>query len=66
MLQGDPEIFRRDGLALNQLRFELRSLLGEGLRELLHDLRNEEIGLLDRSSGLVHEACLDVQPPSPE
>jgi hypothetical protein len=41
MLQGDPEILGRDGLAINELRFELGSLLGECLRELLHDFSDQ-------------------------
>jgi len=46
--------------------FELRAFIGECLGDLLHDLGEQTVGLLDRASGLVDEARLNVQPPRPE
>src|SRR5450759_3146827 len=46
--------------------FELRAFIGECLGELLQDLGDQTVGLLDRASGLVDEARLNVQPPRPE
>ena len=66
MPQGDPQILGRNLLALNQLRLKFRTLLSECLGELSHDLGDQQIGLFDRPSGLVDEACLDLQPPRPE
>ena len=47
---------------MRPLFFEVRALGSERLGELLHDLRDQAVGLLDRARGLVDEAGLDVLP----
>src|SRR5665811_689030 len=64
--ESHPQVLGRDVLAVLPLFFEVRALVGERLGELLHDLRDQTVGLLDRARGLVDEAGLNVLPPGPE
>jgi hypothetical protein len=62
-MECDPQIFGRDIVAPPPvLAFEPFALLSESGGELLHDARDQAVGILDRAARLVDEARLDLLP----
>src|SRR5205823_12320155 len=59
-LWRDPEVFRRHAVASIPLMLEVRALTRISFGQALHHVRHQCIRLLDRGSGLIDEAGLDV------
>jgi len=61
-LQRDPQILGRDVVAAVPLGLQAAAFLGEHLRQPLHGLGDELVGVLDGPAGFVDEPRLDRIP----
>src|SRR6185437_1238387 len=61
-LEGGAQVVGVDVLAAIPLTLQLEALVRERLRQVLHELGGQAVGLLDRAPRLVHEPGLHVRP----